>query len=111
MTDKELDARWQLSLDGLKEVSGQYVTLTRIVQNGFGTIGERLDNNSRRIGTLESEAKATRATISECQRELAALKAERQAGAATMRLLMAFVVALLIATIGQTALWWYLALR
>lgn len=111
MTARETDTRWELALDGLKEASQQYLTLTRIVQNGFGTIGERLDNNSRRISTLEGEVKAVRAAEHECQRELVALKVGSVASAATMRLLMAFVIALLAASIVQMAFWLYVVAR
>lgn len=111
MTAREIDDRWQLALDGVREATQQYLTLTRIVQNGFGTIGERLDGNSKRIATLEGEVKAVRATEEMCQRELTALKVDGQARASTMRLLMAFVVALLVFSIIQTTLWWYVVAR
>lgn len=110
-TDQEHDERWQLALDGLKDANQSYHTLTRIVQNGFGTIGERLDGNSKRIATLEGEVKAVRATETECQRELAALKVDGQARAHMMRLLIAFVLALLVFSIVQTSLWWYVVAR
>lgn len=110
MTERD-DTRWQMALDLARENAQQYQTLMRIVQNGFGTIGERLDGNSKRIAVLESEVKAVRAAENECQRELAALMIDGRARAALMRILVAFVVALLIFSLLQTALWGYVVMK
>lgn len=110
MTEKDND-RWEMALNGVREANQSYLTLTRIVQNGFGTIGERLDGNSKRISALEGEVKGVRAAEEVCQRELTALKADGQARATTMRWVMAVVLALLIFSIIQTTLWWYVVAR
>lgn len=105
------DDRWRLALDLARENAQQYQTLVRIVQNGFGSIGERLDGNSKRIAVLENEVKGMHAVEIECQRELVVMKVDWQGHLALMRVLVAFVIALLVFSLLQMALWGYVVMR
>lgn len=51
MTERDADyERWQAALDGLREVSGQYHALVRLIQNGLSTLS--LENDALRAELL-----------------------------------------------------------
>src|SRR5262245_21153327 len=111
MTEQHNEERWRLALEGIGDAARKYETLTRIVQNGFGTIGERLDRQAQDIGELKREVKAVKAEEVECRQQLVSLK-ERVAGNVRLiSLLMALVIVLIVASFIQTGLWWYVVTR
>jgi hypothetical protein len=49
------DDRWQLALDGMKELSGQYRELLKLVQVGFGSLGNEVDTLRQQLARLEAD--------------------------------------------------------
>lgn len=54
MTERD-DARWQLALDGIKDLAQQYRELVKMTQNGFNSLGTESDQLRQRLAHLEAD--------------------------------------------------------
>jgi ABC-type hemin transport system substrate-binding protein len=97
--DDNNDHRWTIALDGIKELGVAQLELRKMVQRGFETIGEGLNQQRRRTEVLESDMKALRLAESDCQQRLARVEAD-----GTARGEQARITLVLLTTCGMALL-------
>ena len=69
------DERWQLALNGLQEVSGQYRELLKSVQTGFSFLSGENAAIERRLALIEAKVQAMDASFQQLLPHLASIAA------------------------------------
>lgn len=98
-------------LDAIREFRIEQIENRKMVQRGFEEIAREQGADRRARIALESEVKALRAIEGDCQQKLTRLEADGKARALLMKAVVVAVVLLFIASLVQSALWWYVVTR
>ena len=98
-------------LDAISSFRTELIEHRKMVQRGFEEIGREQHVHHRRLAAVEGQVKALSATEGDCQQKLAHLEANGNARALVMKALVVAVVLLFIASLAQSALWWYVVTR
>lgn len=123
-TEQE-DNRWQLALDLGRDANQNYQRLVTTVQNGLGSLSTIVDGvrvGQKELGEgvrhLRDDVKKLQEAEGACKDglqalsiEVATVKADGRARVFLMKAVIVAVVLLFIASIAQTALWWYVVTR
>jgi hypothetical protein len=76
MTERDsANERWLLALHSIQEISGQYQSLVRSMQNGFGSLSQESAAVRQRLTLLETRVATMDATFQELLPHLAAIAA------------------------------------
>lgn len=110
-TQQDNDDRWQSALELGRDANQALIELRKMVQRGFEDIAREQGTERRARMALEADVKALRATEGDCQQKLARLEADGKARALLMKAVVVAVVLLFIASLAQSALWWYVVTR